>query len=338
MKNNAKVYVIINTNEKWEDTAECIESLVKSTYSNFQIIIPENTASEDSLENIKQWIEGKKKLKTDKNHPLHKLFSPPVQKPLSYVYYSNSEAKNGGNLKIEKKIMQNNKYPIIFIKNNEKYENYKSVNIALKMSLKRNDAEYIWMLNSETVVNKDALSELINHINENEAGLTGTVINSYSNPEKVLFFGGGTISNNSGTVLFSDGKENAEKLDFISEISLFSDIENFRKKGFFPEEYTMFWGGADWCKSVKGEKNLRVCQNALCYSKIKELNECSSEYDYTLDSLRFFSKFYPENINSAFSNNNSKALKHLFSLKFGKFSAIKKAINDFNKIKDNKVK
>ena len=56
--NKEKVYIIILNYNGWENTIECLESVLKIDYSNFQIIICDNNSTDNSFEKIIEWSEG----------------------------------------------------------------------------------------------------------------------------------------------------------------------------------------------------------------------------------------------------------------------------------------
>ena len=51
---NNKVSVILLNYNSWKDTVECIDSLLQSSYENFNIIVVDNCSSDDSIEKISQ--------------------------------------------------------------------------------------------------------------------------------------------------------------------------------------------------------------------------------------------------------------------------------------------
>ncbi|MFH1386213.1 MAG: glycosyltransferase family 2 protein [bacterium] len=55
----SKVYIIVLNWNGWQDTIECLASLLKLNYPNFQIIIVDNGSTDDSVTRIKAWIAGK---------------------------------------------------------------------------------------------------------------------------------------------------------------------------------------------------------------------------------------------------------------------------------------
>ena len=84
-----KVAIIILNWNGWEDTTECLESVFRNTYQNFQVIVIDNGSTDDSMEKIKDWAEGKQEVLTpEPTHPLYHLSHPSAIKPIPYIYYT----------------------------------------------------------------------------------------------------------------------------------------------------------------------------------------------------------------------------------------------------------
>ncbi|NYB26376.1 MAG: glycosyltransferase family 2 protein [Methanobacteriaceae archaeon] len=58
MENPQVAIIIVNWNG-WEDTIECLESLYRIDYPNYEIIIVDNHSHDDSVKKIKEYSEGK---------------------------------------------------------------------------------------------------------------------------------------------------------------------------------------------------------------------------------------------------------------------------------------
>jgi glycosyltransferase involved in cell wall biosynthesis len=100
-----KVAIVILNWNGWKDTIECLESVFRNTYPNYQVIVVDNGSTDGSIEKIKAWADGKQEVLTpEPTHPLYHLSHPPVKKPIPYIYYTREEAEKGGDLKLEEKV------------------------------------------------------------------------------------------------------------------------------------------------------------------------------------------------------------------------------------------
>ena len=54
-KRYPKVYIIILNYNGWQDTIECLESVLRNDYPNYQVIVVDNGSPNNSMEYIKAW-------------------------------------------------------------------------------------------------------------------------------------------------------------------------------------------------------------------------------------------------------------------------------------------
>jgi hypothetical protein len=54
-----KVYIVIVNYAGWQDTIDCLESLSRSRYAHFQVAVVDNHSPNDSVERIRQWLDGR---------------------------------------------------------------------------------------------------------------------------------------------------------------------------------------------------------------------------------------------------------------------------------------
>ena len=176
---NKKVYIILLNYNGWKDTIECLESILKNNYDNYQIIVVDNDSPNKSMGYIINWAEGKQEVVYDENSQLKHLSQPHEQKPLNYVFYTKEEALKGGVR--DKELKLNN--PIIFIQSDENGGFAAGNNVGIKYALAKDDFEYIWLLNNDTVIENNTLSKFVK---------------SFANH---MFYGG--MSNATHSVIFS---------------------------------------------------------------------------------------------------------------------------------------
>ncbi|MCE7698467.1 MAG: glycosyltransferase family 2 protein [Methanobacterium paludis] len=149
---NPKVAVIILNWNGWEDTIECLESLYQINYPSFNVIVVDNNSQDDSIEKIKNYCEGKIK-------PKSKFFEyTPNNKPIKTTEYRTEESEAfNGTCKTELPPNKN----LILIKNTENYGFAEGNNIGIRYAIKAFDPDYTLLLNNDTVVNENFLTELV---------------------------------------------------------------------------------------------------------------------------------------------------------------------------------
>ena len=71
--------IILNWNG-WQDTIECLETVLKNNYQNYHIFLIDNFSEDDSITRIRQWATGDWNMGIETNFP--DLIYPLVKKPV----------------------------------------------------------------------------------------------------------------------------------------------------------------------------------------------------------------------------------------------------------------
>jgi len=291
--NYPKVAIIILNYNSWKDTIECLESVLRNDYPNYQVIVIDNGSPNNSMEYIKAWAEGRQEVLTpEPSHPLYHFSHPPVKKPISYIYYTREEAEKGGNFELEEKLTRewqkqrksNNKkliptspYPLIFIQTGENLGFAGGNNVGMKYALKRDDFKYVWLLNNDTVIDQNTLTEMIKLAESNEEiGMVGAKLLFYENPRIIQSLG---VKSNSkvkhkGThiAMFEmdnlSWNKNIEINYFILGASLLVKKTILKKIGLLDEKYFMMTEEEDWCiRALSAGYKLFSCGKAKVWHK-----------------------------------------------------------------------
>jgi GT2 family glycosyltransferase len=277
----SRVYVIILNYKKWEDVAECLETLFRSHYDNFTAIVIDNDSQNNSLEYLLHWAEHH----TDFPKRLSHFSRDILMKPIGYKYFS-SEAFTDD-------IKPADLPRLVFIQNKKNKGFAGGMNPVLQRLLKE-DA-YVWLLNPDMVVEETTLPVLAAFaVNNHPESIIGSVIKYYSDPGKIYLYAGGRINFNSGTIKMLKSKSELSQMDYVSGGSLFTHANNFNNLGLLPEDYFLYWEETDWCYRAKmtGYK-LSLCETAVCYDKVSASIGKSflADYYYTRNGLIFLSKY-----------------------------------------------
>ncbi|MBX0310560.1 MAG: glycosyltransferase family 2 protein [Sulfurihydrogenibium sp.] len=192
-----KVYIILLNYNGWADTIECLESVLRNDYPNYQVIVVDNNSPNNSMEYLKAWAEGKLDVWVNPNNPLRNLSFPPVSKPIPYVYYTREEAEKGGNPEIEEELKNKipkdvtSKYPLVFIQSDDNLGFAGGNNIGIRYALVKNDFDSVILLNNDTVIKRDAISILVNaRLKFGEQAIYGGRIYYYADPDRLWYDGG----------------------------------------------------------------------------------------------------------------------------------------------------
>lgn len=261
-----KVYIVILNYNNWTDTIECLESVLRNDYPNYQVIVVDNKSPNNSMEYLKAWAEGKLDVWVNPAITLRGLTFPPLPKPIPYVFYFKEEAEKGGNLELENRLVNSippeitSKYPIVFIQSRHNLGFAGGNNIAIKYVLSKGDFDSIILLNNDTVVRKNSISELMNIKKKygDKAIYSGRIF-YYHDPQKIWYDGGHfnewigrTKHLNMGKYLHEIKNEpKVKEVNFITFCFVLIPKFILQKVGLLDESYFMYVEDLDYSYSYR---------------------------------------------------------------------------------------
>lgn len=174
-------------------------------------------------------------------------------------------------------------------------------NQGIKLALE-NKAEYVLLLNNDTMVEPDFLSKMVQEAEEDETvGIVGPLINFYADQNKI-WSAGGRITNNftRGELIAYQEKDEgeyqaAEQVDYISGTCFLIKMEAIKKIGLISEDYFLYYEDTDWClrASRAGWRSLLVPQAKIYHKASQSTKEFSYPYIYyhSRNGLMFGQRF-----------------------------------------------
>ena len=109
-------------------------------------------------------------------------------------------------------------------------------------------AEYIWLLNNDTIVNPGALTAMVETAETDPTiGAVGSVIYDMQNPQKIQTWGGGRVSVWFGRASHHTKQTPREKLAYLTGASLLLRREALENVGLLDEGFFMYWEDTDLC-------------------------------------------------------------------------------------------
>jgi GT2 family glycosyltransferase len=234
-----KVVVIILNWNGWRDTIECLKSLAKVNYRNFEAVVVDNGSTDDSAEKLEEFINSS-------NCRL------PV---LIYKLSSNLGFAGGNNYVLDK------------------------VN-----------AEYILLLNNDTIVSPDFLRKLVDVAGSDEsAGIAGPMIYFY-NYDNYINSAGSKINwlMNKGKYIGYNKKDIGQfgdkpyEVDYISGACLLIKKKVIDKIGGLCADYFLYYEDTDWNFQAKkaGYKSVLVPTSKIWHKESASAKKIGVEYIY----------------------------------------------------------
>ena len=297
-----KVYIVLVNYNNYGDTIECLESVLKSDYINFQVFVIDNSIDNNSVKQLEAWANNNpsEKIKTDFEH----LVLPPQPKPLDYSVID--EAGFAANDKLF-----NNAVTIIRAKN----EGFAAANnIALKYILDKGDeSSLIWILNNDTVVEKDTLKNLVSYYlnSADKKILLGAKLKYYHNRQLLQAIAGHYNTTVGRHIHIGEGIKDAgqfdnyqpQKNDYIVGASIFVPRLFLEKAGLMCADYFLYFEELDWINTgIKKGFKIAFVADAVVYHKEgasiivgdgKKKDTSLAEYYSITNRVRFIKKWHP---------------------------------------------
>jgi len=248
------VCIILVNYKTWQDTVECIESILKSDYHNYQIVVVENGSGDDSWGNLLKWTRGEKSHGVLPDNKLFRLSHPPAQKPLLYHRATVAESEHlrlGPNEDVT---------PILFVNSEINRGFAGGNNVGLRYAI-HNTFDYAWLLNNDTVIEKNAISELVKFCEDpknKKAGIVGSKLMVYHKPDTMQGIGA-VFNKYSGKsrIIGAQQKDNGQydntviQCNYVIGAAMFVSRNFLLDVGLMSEEYFLYNEENDWSARAK---------------------------------------------------------------------------------------
>jgi GT2 family glycosyltransferase len=253
--------IVLNWNG-YKDTIECLESLLKMDYPNFDIVLTDNDSHDCSIVAIQRWAEEAKVQIIDSN------FSPNGQENRS----------------------------LVLLKNPKNYGFAEGNNIAMRYALKTFNQKYILLLNNDVIVSKEFLTKLIDVAEKkSNAGIVGA-LNYYRSDPNRIWYSGGLINWAIGKKYdFTRNKidkgqfEKIREVDDVAGSTFLIKKELLKKIGFLRPEYFFYFEETDFCcRAKKAGYTIYTVMDAKVWHKVAASSRVNTDFQiYFLNRNRF---------------------------------------------------
>lgn len=244
-----KVYIVILNYNGWKDTVECLESVLNSTYENYQIIVVDNSSKDGSMEKMLLWAKER----------LGSIKSGEYSLAGDFDFFTRETLLQEG-------VMSNKK--ILFVQSGINGGFAEGNNLAIKYAIKQNDFSYIWLLNNDTTLKEDSLNNLILYAEQNNVDICGSSLFYYHNPSEIQAYGGhiNRFWGTSSHILYKE--DIPDKLDYIIGASFLINKKVIDKIGLLPEEYFLYYEETDYCFNARNHGfRLGIAIDSIVYHK-----------------------------------------------------------------------
>jgi len=329
------VSVVLNWNG-WLGTIECVESLLRSDYANHQIVVCDNASQDHSIERLTEWADGILEVKHFGDTKGLAWEYRPVAKPLPYALYDSLDEVFSASTAPEAQI--------IFIRNGDNLGYAGGNNIGMRFALETLHADYVWVLNNDTVVDRRAMSHLLEAAALRPDGaVLGARLMQYHSPDTIQALGGGQLDPRwaldtqigRGLRTHADVDQLIE-LEHVVGASMFIRADAIRDVGPIDESYFLYREETDWCVQMRKRGwHLYYCPQSIVWHKEgHSAGFKSGVHDYyaVRNMLYLIQKHYPQHLTSAFLISFWRAVApKVARLQFGRLIYVLRAYYDFSR-------
>lgn len=292
-----KVYIVLLNWNGWQDTVSCLESIFRSSYSNWTVVVCDNGSADHSIEYIKAWADGLQPAKAVSKE-LASLTQPASPKPIAWREYDRAAGEAGGKADDPQ---------LVLIQTGANLGFAGGCNVGIRYALARDDMDYVWLLNNDTVIRPDTLQHMLARMqSEQNAGICGSTQIFLDRPNVVQAYGGAVFNKWSGRSRpigagsFShdsiDAKAVEKQLNYIIGASMLVSRPFLETVGLMADDYFLYYEEIDW--AVRGQSfKLVFAPDSIVYHRVggSTASKISLYYMYINRlkfSWRFFRKFW----------------------------------------------
>lgn len=283
-------FVVILNYNGWADTIECIESVISSTFQNYQIIVIDNNSTDNSSEKIKAYFDGRIRPKIEDAFFRNQIRNRKGELP--YILFDDIESTTLGSISNGSVLH----YPIVFIQSKENLGFAGGNNLALEIVINNSnipDDARVFLLNPDTFITNTALQTLNNLKGDNF--ICGCQIKLYDKPREEGFLGAYKIFKPFGIIRPVKNGNHLQQIDYIYGAALYTTKKTFIKNGLLPLDYFLYWEETDWCYRSRSKGIiLTVEKNAIIFDKIGRSigRGYLAHYYYIRNGFIFYKKYF----------------------------------------------
>jgi len=301
-----RVYVVVVNYRGWRDTIPCLESVLRSDYPDFQVVVCDNGSGDDSLDRLERWARGvERPAPAAAGDALAPLFEPALPKPVAFARLSRGAAAAGGD-----EGCAGARVVLVDAESNGGFA--AGCNVGMRYALARGDAAFVWLLNNDAVVRPGALGALVERLRQRpDAGQCGSRLLAYDAPDRVQCLGGVAYDRWWGRIrpigvgqpaaAEVDGAAVERAMDYVAGASLMATRAFIDAVGLMEERYFLYYEELDW--ATRGRRfALAYAHDSVVYHRegrsvraggqAAPLSE-TAEYHGLRNRLAYTRRFFP---------------------------------------------
>jgi len=174
-------------------------------------------------------------------------------------------------------------------------------NIGIKKAIEQK-AEYILLLNNDTVVDKDFINELVDPFKDTKVAITTSKI-FYQDRKEIIWYAGANFNKFSGeSIHLGEGQVDSEEFSETKEVerasgcSMMVKREVFEEIGLLDDKYFLLFEESEFCWRARAKGYITIfCSKSIIWHKVSSTTKSNSPryiYYYKRNQLYFTKKYF----------------------------------------------
>ena len=334
----AAVAVILVNWNGWRDSLECIGSVLEQSHASLHIFLVDNDSHDQSIENICKWCAAPTTQTHWRNHdgvtrisdrsttpipirvvdrPAHALPAPPQDCRVTLI-------RSGGNLGFAG-----------------------GCNVGIRAA-GIDEFDFFWLLNTDTVVQQDALAALVRRAQASERfGIVGSTVRYYDRPDIIEAFGGARLEHTTLTawLIGRNRRLDAGPIDtaaveremfYVTGASMLVSNAFVREVGLMQEDYFLYFEELDWAMRGRDRFSWGYAADSHIFHKSgassTKVVPAFSANLYYRNRIRFAVRFFPTRLPTVRRGMFVEFLRHAANGRWTQAKIVAAALWDTGKI------
>ncbi len=255
--------VIVNW-RGWKDTIECLESVFRMRGEPFRVIVCDNASGDGSVDALESWAQGHTEAQVA-NPELAHLSQPPVPKPVQILRVREEDAFDPPHPDAD----------LVLLEAASNGGFAAGCNLGIRYALADKNCACIWLLNNDTVVDPDAMVNVVRLMRQEQLAMCGSLCLFYWHPSEVQAFGGLNYNRWTGRVkvrqnlLLRDAERELgpRPVDYINGASWFLTRSVIEKFGLLQESYFLYCEELDYASRLDRTDRWSYALDSFVYHK-----------------------------------------------------------------------
>ncbi len=334
----ATVAVILVNWNGWRDSLECIGSVLEQSHASLHIFLVDNDSHDQSIENICKWCAAPTTQTHWRNHdgvtrisdrsttpipirvvdrPVHALPAPPQGCRVTLI-------RSGGNLGFAG-----------------------GCNVGIRAA-GLDEFDFFWLLNTDTVVHRDALAALVRRAQASERfGIVGSTIRFYDRPDIIEALAGARLEDSTLTAWLIgrnrrldanpiDTAEVEREMFYVTGASMLVSNAFVREVGLMQEDYFLYFEELDWAMRGRDRFSWGYAADSHIFHKSgassTKVVPAFSANLYYRNRIRFAVRFFPTRLPAVRRGMFVEFLRHAANGRWTQARIVAAALWDTGKI------